>query len=195
MSGEPEAVEYVGKVRDRDRDTSWEAASLQTNGKCAAMQVRIYNTLRALGPMTDEELLIKLGGDQYTVKGKTSGVTRSGLATRRHELHVAGWVTPDLELDPEARAAARIVYRVRKRRTLAGSLATVWRAVTDDEPAPPAPDPDEVPAAAKWSHEAGLAVAQRFAQWEIGDRVWADRIIHAYLNPAEVGAHLDEEQA
>lgn len=189
-TGQPEAVKLEGKVRARDRDTSWHAASLQTNGKTAAMQVRIYRTLCTAGPMTDEELLLKLGGDQYTFGGKTTGVTRSGLATRRHELELAGWVI-DERVAPGSAVS-------RKRPTLSGGMATVWRAVTDDEPAP-APrataEPRATPArpSAAEAHETGMAAATRLARWEIGDSVWARILIGAYLNPAETMARLDEE--
>ena len=112
-TGSPEAVVLDGKVRDRDRDTSWEAASAQTNGKTAELQRHIYNLLVARGPMTD---------DQIRARMRMHGVqhTRSGVSTRRFELELAGWV----KATPE------------RRQSDAGKPSTVWRAVRDDEPAP-----------------------------------------------------------
>lgn len=41
---------------------------------------------------------------------------------------------------------------------------------------------------------AGMAAARRYAQWHLGYRSWADQILHAYNNPEETNAALDEEQ-
>ena len=195
-AGAPDSVKLEGKVRARDRDTSWHAASLQTNGKTAAMQVRIYRALTEHGPATDEELLLRLGGDQYTFKGRTTGVTRSGLATRRHELERAGWVTNALEAAPAsvgARHGGQPVMQVAKRRTLSGCPATVWRAVADDEPAPAKrePAPARPAPAAGATDDERMAAARRLSQWEIGTPEWAEVIIDAYLNPARTMANLD----
>jgi hypothetical protein len=181
----PEAVEYRGKVRARDRETSWEAASAQTNTKTAALQILIYRELLR-DPKTDEELLISLG--------RLQPVSPSGIRTRRHELELAGWVRECVR--NEGTIAKPIMLPV-KRRTLNGGPSTVWRAVLDDEPAPPAPAPAPAPAAkpkaAKLYHERGIKVARKLSQWEIGDPSWADLLISAYLDPDAAEARLREE--
>jgi L-rhamnose isomerase len=40
----------------------------------------------------------------------------------------------------------------------------------------------------------GLAAAREVAQWEIGSRAWADRLISAYLNPEEAQRALKAEK-
>ena len=117
MRGPADGVELAGKVRARDRETSWEAASAQTNGKTAELQRHIYAMLSARGPMTDDQIRARLR--MYSIPH-----TRSGVSTRRFELELAGWVTAT-----DAR-----------QKSDAGKLSTVWRAVRDDEPAP-APRP------------------------------------------------------
>lgn len=180
-----EMTEYRGKVRGRDRDTSWEAASRQTNTKTAALQIRIYEALLDK-PMTDEELLIRLGGIDTKVTG-------SGIRTRRHELELAGWVTPLLSEWTDMQQVAPVTDPVVKRLTLSGSWSTVWRAVREDEPAPEvAPS---VTTKAREANAAGLAAARRFAGWEIGDAAWADKIIEAYLNPKAAQSRLDAEMS
>lgn len=182
---EPDAVEYRGKVRARDRETSWEAASAQTNTKTAALQKIIYFELLSHGPKTDEELLISIAG---RVK-----VTPSGIRTRRHELEVAGWVREERQPDPSDPSPTPRYLTV-KRPLLSGKPGTVWRAVTDDEPAPaPQPPAAPKPKAAKLDHARGLAIARRLSGWEIGDPAWADLLITAYLDPAAAEARLAEE--
>ena len=39
-----------------------------------------------------------------------------------------------------------------------------------------------------------MKAARLVAEWEIGDRSWADRIIWAYLNPAAAIADIHEQQ-
>jgi len=112
MSGAPETVELAGKVRARDRETSWQAASAQTNGKTAALQVYIYNLLYHYGPRTDDEL-------RASLRMRDFAHTRSGVSTRRSELELAGWVRATDERRPSD----------------AGKASTVWRAVLEDEPA------------------------------------------------------------
>lgn len=41
--------------------------------------------------------------------------------------------------------------------------------------------------------EDGLKAARRYAGWHIGDPVWADYIIRAYLNPERANDELDRE--
>lgn len=183
---EPEAVEYRGKVRARDRETSWDAASAQTNTKTAALQILIYRELLEHGPKTDEELLIRLA--------RLQPVSPSGIRTRRHELEVAGWVT-EHRVERPAKVGMPPASHLVKRRLLSGKLGTVWRAVTDDEPAPiPRPKAAPKPKAAKLDHERGLKAARALATWELGSAVWATMLIRAYLDPEAAEAQLKKEQ-
>ena len=137
--GDPEAVEVAGKVRARDRDTSWEAASAQTNGKTAALQVYIFEILSSMGPMTDDNI-------RRVLRVNRIPHTRSGSSTRRFELEMAGWVRATDERRPSD----------------AGKASTVWRAVRDDEPAGdprPAAEPRK-PTAAATVREARAILAQ-----------------------------------
>lgn len=169
-------------ARRDDRSTSFEAAARQTKGKRAELYAIIMDRLSATS-MTDAELVADFGLSGFTA-------TPSGVRSRRNELVLAGWVTEERDSDG----------LVVKRRNGYGSPCTVWRAVRpDEEHTPPAPmrrskgatlGDTESP-----EHAAGLAVARRAAAWHIGDPHWADQIIEAYLNPAEVGQQLDEDGA
>lgn len=75
----------TSKVRKHDRATSWEAAWSQTPEKSQKLYRLIYELLRKLGPLTDEELHNALVDMDYPH-------TSSGLRTRRSELTAAGWV-------------------------------------------------------------------------------------------------------
>jgi hypothetical protein len=187
---DPNATDHRGKVRARDRDTSWEAASRQTNGKVAELQALIYTALQKYGPMTDEELMLKLG--------RLTPVSPSSLRTRRHELELMGWVTNYVAPAVDPKSPTGFSDRVVKRRTLKGSPSTVWRAVRDNEPAPE-PRTKATPSRAKGdgqrehSHERGMTAARAVAQWEIGDASQATRIVRAYLDPEGELARLREE--
>jgi hypothetical protein len=102
-------VIFEGKVRDRDTDTSWDAASRQTEDKLAAVQQTIVVLLGTRGDMTDEALV-----DAYTEyresRPQVANVTPQSIRTRRHELHVAG----------------RVKDTGRRLPTRAGSTAAVW---------------------------------------------------------------------
>jgi hypothetical protein len=155
-------VELRGKVRARDRETSWEAASKQTTTRTAALQVRIRDLLVARGPKTDEEIQewLEFGGLK---------VTGSGVRTRRHELELAGWVVATGD----------------KRRGSRGSLMTVWRAVTDDEPAPEPREP-EPPKVSLPGHVKRLARAQAVGMEAYGlEAEWVTTIIGSYIRPLE----------
>lgn len=175
--GAPEAVEYRGKVRPRDRETSWDAASAQTNDKTGALQVLVYEALRGNGPMTHGGIISALSRDGHAI-------TESGVRTRTAELLHAGWVR---------------AVEGRKGVSPTGRPATLWRAVLDGEPAPivqpPLPSPPATPKTATLDHAEGILVARRWAAWEIGDASWADRIVEAYLEPERIGKLLDGEGA
>lgn len=44
-------------------------------------------------------------------------------------------------------------------------------------------------------NEEGIVAARKFAQWEIGDPSWADRIIKAYFDPEFAHRHVDTAKA
>lgn len=150
-------------VRRRDPDTSWHAASAQTEGKRAELQRAIYHTLIAHGPLTHEQL-VEL----------QPSATPSGVRSRCAELVTAGWV-----VDSGAR-----------RRTRAGGPAIVWRAVEDPEDDAPVPEPDD---GWTRPVERRLEAARARAEWEYADPSIADVILRAYLNPDRDGRELDAE--
>lgn len=161
-----DTLDYRGKVRARDRETSWIAASAQTTTKTAALQILIYELLIDSGPLTDDAIRAQLTADGHHV-------TPSGIRTRRHELFLAGWVVAT-----DKRGLSEM-----------GSPATVWRAVTDEEPAP-APRPEQPPQPAT-RHASGVSAkgldaARIVAHRQLGDADWADLIIQAYLNPGTI---------
>ncbi len=107
-----------GKVRDRDRFESFEAASLQTDARIGGVQRGILAVL-ALRPMTDPEIA---GAYRELARHDTSlpPASDSGLRTRRSELNHAGHVYPTGQ----------------RRRTPSGAQATVWASRTSHKSAP-----------------------------------------------------------
>lgn len=98
------------RVQAHGRDTSWEAALLQTPERTAPLYRAIYQALLD-APMTDEELLAELS--------RYLPVSPSGCRTRRAELVNAGWVEEDRD------DSGQVV----KRRGSTGTLRIVWAAV------------------------------------------------------------------
>lgn len=84
-------VEYRGKVRGRDPEASWEAASLQAESKVSRVQGVVVSLLDTYGPMTDEQLV-----EQYTayafMDSSVPNVTPQSIRTRRHEATIKGLV-------------------------------------------------------------------------------------------------------
>lgn len=116
--GDPDTAPVSRLVRRNGRDTSWVAATAQTNGKTAVLQQVIYQALTAEGPKTDDELrwyLLNIGVPH----------SRSGVSARRVELERAGWVRATGE----------------KRPSDAGMPMHVWEAVPEGNPF----DADETP--------------------------------------------------
>jgi len=171
------------RVQRNGQDTSWDAALLQTRERTAVLYRRIRAALHE--PMTDEELEAYLRGQFPQM-----GLTPSGVRSRRNELVLTGWVT-------KARAEDG---QVLKRQGSTGSPRIVWRAVREGEQvAIPTENgervaTDQVPAAAI-DHEAGLAAAERYATWNLGDPSWVRHIIDAYLDPETAHRELDTDGA
>lgn len=44
-------------------------------------------------------------------------------------------------------------------------------------------------------HQEGMKAARLFAEWNIGDRAWADMIVWAYLNPEVAIRDIRDQQA
>lgn len=107
-------VEYRGKVRARDVETSWAAAQRQSDVRVDAVKVVILSLLGAYGPTTDETLVDRYEAYAWT-HPSIPKVTPQSIRTRRHALKLENKVT-----DTGRRAPTR-----------AGSTATVW-AVADD---------------------------------------------------------------
>lgn len=171
-------------IMQRDaRSGSFEAAVKQTKGKRAELYAEIMHALNTRRPMTDPELIASLNATGFTC-------TPSGVRSRRNELVLAGWVT-------EERDATGAPV---KKRNGNGSPCQVWRAVRpDEEHEPPKPTRRakgaELGDTSTPEHEAGLAVARRWAAWHIGMAEWGDQLVQAYLDPAKAAAQLDEEGA
>lgn len=100
---------FNGLVRDRNPDTSWDAAAKQTTSKREALQAAIRVLLATQGDLTDEQI-----ADAYVEYQRTRSwlplTTPQSLRTQRHALHVAGTVRDTGERRP----------------TRAGSTAAVW---------------------------------------------------------------------
>lgn len=96
------------KVRRRSPDTSWAAAYEQTPEKSQRLYRAIYYALTKFGPMTDDELRVKLANVI-----RTYGYAPEGVTMRRGELVKADWVRATDERRPGD----------------SGSLMTVWEAL------------------------------------------------------------------
>ena len=164
------------RVRTNDRQTSWDAASAQTEGKVAEVQAAVMDCLhrvasiyapryRTSNGLTDAQLCDRLG------------YSPSSVRTRRHELEMAGWVTPVLD------GTGTVLKRQGQ---------TVWRAVADDEEPP---EPASRGRRGETKHERGLAAARRLGRWEWGADEYADKVLAAYLNPEAAHAALDADGA
>lgn len=168
MNGPGENVDpnVVKLVRRRDPDTSWEAASRQTEGNRARLQRRIYARLLVDGPMTHEELHELLWFE-----------SPSGVRSRCSELVEAGWVVDSGE----------------RGRTATGGSSIMWRAVTDPADPAPVPEPREDDG---WRRptRAGRVAARARGAWEGVDDEVVDAIVRAYLNPKRDAAALADER-
>jgi len=104
--------QFDGIVRDRDPETSWDAAARQTDERVNHLQAAISVILGTRGPLTDEQLVDEY--DAYRAsRPRVLAVTPQSIRTRRHELHVAGKVRPTGQ----------------RRATRSGSSGTVWELV------------------------------------------------------------------
>lgn len=172
------------KVQRNGQDTSWDAALLQTPAKSGLLYRRIRDALGIDG-YTDEEL-----EDFLRQRYPGERFTSSGIRSRRNELVLSGWVTKARDDDGQ----------VLKRQGSNGSPRIVWRAVAEGEQVVIPTDngervaTDQVPAAAI-DHEAGLAAAERYATWNLGDPSWVRHIIDAYLDPETAHRELDTDGA
>ncbi len=99
----------VSKVRRRDPQTSFEAATAQTAEKSQRLYTAIYRVLSRRS-LTDDELIAALE------RSAPFSVTPSGVRSRRKELVQAGWVH-DTGL---------------QRPSTAGKPSTVWEAVPEN---------------------------------------------------------------
>lgn len=177
------------RVRENDRQTSWDAAVAQTRGKVAEVQRHIVECLRRDAMLTAElgDDADQLGMTDRELEAWLPSVAPSSVRTRRHELELAGWVTPLVTTEG-------IVVKRRSRIGMrwVGGPQVAWRAVADDE------DPPERASRGRrgeTKHERGLAAARRLGRWEWGADEYADRVLAAYLDPAAAHERLDAEGA
>lgn len=108
------ALEYRGKVRERDPEASWEAAARQTTQKVELIRSTICTLLGTHGPMTDEQLVDRFEAYAW-LNPSVPNVTPQSIRTRRKALNVEGLVR-----DTGNRG-----------RTRTGNTATIW-AVADE---------------------------------------------------------------
>ena len=184
------------KLAQRDaRSGSFEAAIRQTPPKTARLYDAIMLALAEHGPLSDPQLLVAVDID----------CTPSGVRSRRNELVQAGWITELRDVD-----GLPI-----KRRNSKGSRCQVWRIVEPGE-TPPEPhrrvsELDRLRAELAdrdrtigelttdkrraHDHDAGLAAAQRFVTWNVGDPEIAGQVIDAYLDPEHAHELLDLDGA
>lgn len=85
-------TDYRGKVRDRDPDTSWDAAAGQTRTKTWFLREEVYAILEHHGPMTDDELFAFRETLRSTRPDDHSPATPQSVRSRRSELHYLGRV-------------------------------------------------------------------------------------------------------
>jgi len=179
------------KVQRNGQDTSWDAALLQTPAKSGVLYGRIRDALATCGPLTDEEL-----EDYLRQRHPGERFTSSGIRSRRNELVLTGWVTKARGDDGQ----------VLKREGSNGSPRIVWRSVAEGEQvAIPADNGERVKDApadmlgaqgfAIVNHDAGVAAAERYALWNLGDPSWVRPILAAYMDPAKAHADLDADGA
>lgn len=95
-------------ARHSDPDTSHAAAASITKEAITEAQIGILTLLCEFGPATDEELA------RHWWQNRPQFISPSGLRTRRHELHLKGYVRAD------GKATVR-----------SGNFGTMW-AITED---------------------------------------------------------------
>lgn len=103
------AVEFRGKVRDRDPETSWDAAALQTSDKLDRREADILALLAEHGEMSDEQLYDRCTAF-YDANPTTPRSTPQAVRTSRHALVLKG----------------RIKDTGRRAPTRSGSTAAIW---------------------------------------------------------------------
>lgn len=108
--------QFDGLVRDRNPETSWDAAAKQTEGQVTAVASTIVVLLSMHGPSTDEEIEAHYA-EYVRTRPWISPVTAQSLRTRRKGLWTAAKVRPTGE----------------KRPTRSGGSAVVWELVPSGE--------------------------------------------------------------
>jgi hypothetical protein len=106
------SLEYRGRVRGSNPDTSWDAAAKQTTSKVERVQGAILDLLTRLGSQTHESLVEAYQGAAF-LDDSIPDVTPQSIRTRARALATAG----------------RIVDTGERRPTKAGATAAVWRVV------------------------------------------------------------------
>lgn len=105
-------VDFWGKVRTRDLETSWDAAARQTNTKTKSLQDDIEWILQNAGPLTDDEIgkhyRMLIGEQPFTYQWATP----QSLRTRRSELVAQGRVVGTTEKRPSDNGGPSTVWMV-----------------------------------------------------------------------------------
>lgn len=85
-------VDYYGKVRDRDPETSWLAAGRQTRTKTQKLRNELLVILQTVGPLTHEELVAFRSELRKRYPDLYKPSSESGIRTRTKELERDGRV-------------------------------------------------------------------------------------------------------
>lgn len=104
----PDTAPYDGKVRDRDPETSWDAAAINP-ADWSELQSEVVSILRDRGPLTDEAIY-----REYIVRRRHNGAKprrEQRVRTARHELQLSDFVT-------QSKLPGK---------TASGRTATVWK--------------------------------------------------------------------
>ena len=100
----PAPVYLHTKARNTDPHTSHAAAASVTQETLTQTQTLVLQTLQTHGPMTDEQLCMRIADDQQ------SPVSVSGVRTRRSELAAAGRVVDTGKRVPTRTGRQAIVW-------------------------------------------------------------------------------------
>lgn len=111
-------VEFRGLVRDRDPETSWTAANLQTHNKSQALHRDILWILNTAGPLTDDEIAARYLVLVTEWPMLYRWATPQSLRTRRREM-----------VDGRRGSSVCVRDTGEKRDSANGGPSTVWGAL------------------------------------------------------------------
>ena len=126
-------VDFTGKVRATDPDTSWDAAKRQTNSRTNRLKAEIVVLLSVAGPMNDGEIQKFREQVRFDNHGRSTNwahATAQSVRSRRASLVAEGKVRPLMGETPPLRPdGTRAETPVVKRPSENGNPSTVWEIV------------------------------------------------------------------